>query len=202
MNMNTRTAVILVAAIVVVAALIALGFWIFSPAAQPVTGTGGTFPSGGFGTTTSGTGTSGSTGSTQAGTGAMTIATPSGGQVTTKDFIHNGTTIPDVENDNQYLIAGSLGYCEPGLACTAASTPDFNIFYNADTQSFTIGIAQEPIGQSRHEAEEFMLSALGIEQDQLCALNYYVGVPYWVNEAYSGKNLGFSFCPGATPLPL
>jgi len=49
--------------------------------------------------------------------------------------------------------------------------------------------------------EQFMLKTLGISQQQLCALNYSVGVTRYVNEQYTAKNLGFSFCPGAVVLP-
>jgi len=46
-----------------------------------------------------------------------------------------------------------------------------------------------------------LLQQLGISEQDACRLRYSVSVPFSVNPLYSGKNLGFSFCPGATPLP-
>lgn len=133
---------------------------------------------------------------------ALTIATRSGTSVTVPNFITNGVTIPDPSNPGQYLLAGSLGYCStrPG-PCYAASSTNYNILYNANQQTFLIALTKEPIGQARTDAQNFLLHTLGISQTQLCSLSYYVGTTYQVNPIYDTKNLGFSFCQGATQLP-
>lgn len=140
------------------------------------------------------------TGQSQGATG-FTVQDQNGVQVPSRDFIQNGTTIPDAANAGRYLLAGNLGYCTDAQQCQAATSTDYVIYYNSGPQSFTIALTEEPIGQSRLDMEQFMLTTLGMSQQQLCSLNYYVGVTRYVNEQYTGKNLGFSFCPGATPLP-
>lgn len=118
------------------------------------------------------------------------------------DFIHNGVTIPDGSNKDHYLLAGNLGYCVSNpQQCQAAPAQNFTVYYDSKNQTFLISLTAEPIGEARAAAERFMVSALGISGGQLCSLTYYVGTTRYVNEQYAGKNLGFSFCNGATPLP-
>ena len=124
------------------------------------------------------------------------------GTVVMLDFLNNGTTAADLQNPGMYYVAGSPGYCLSDGTCPhGAAATDFNIAYDARAQFFNIALLGEPLGKVRAEAEQLMIKILGISQDQLCTLNYYVGTTYYVNEQYSGKNLGFSFCPGATVLP-
>ncbi len=133
---------------------------------------------------------------------STTITTQDASTITTKDFIHNGVTIPDTTNVGWYLLAGNLGYClSKPEQCQAAPSTNFNVSYNSKLESFLITLTKEPIGQARLDMEEFMIHTLGLSQAQMCSLNYYVGVTRYVNEQYTGKNLGFSFCPGATILP-
>ncbi|HVW82438.1 MAG TPA: hypothetical protein VHC68_00615 [Candidatus Paceibacterota bacterium] len=161
-----------------------------------------TAPAGGSGSAPGSSETGG--GSTQgaSGTPGMALAANGGGTVTVDDFIHNGVTIADPQNAGQYYLAGSLGYCLPDGSCpAAASSTDFRIVYDDTKQSFTIALLTEPIGRARLEVEQFLESTLGIGENQMCALTYYVGTSYRVNEFYDDRNLGFSFCPGATALP-
>ncbi|MBU6490888.1 hypothetical protein KGQ25_01895, partial [Patescibacteria group bacterium] len=105
-------------------------------------------------------------------------------------------------NPGRYLLAGNLGYCLSNpQQCQAAPSIGFNVYYNSGPQSFTVALTKEPIGQARLAMEQFMLTTLGLTQQQMCSLNYYIGTTYWVNAVYDNKNLGFSFCPGATQLP-
>ncbi len=126
----------------------------------------------------------------------------SGGTIVTNDFIHNGVTIPDAANSGRYLLAGNLGYCiTDSQKCQAGAVTNFNVFYDSTAGSFTIALLKEPLGQVRLEAEQFLMQTLGITQEDMCRLNYYVGTTAHVNPYYDSKNLGFSFCPGATVLP-
>lgn len=118
----------------------------------------------------------------------MTVATQNGSAIAANDFIHNGVTTPDPSNAGNYYLTGS-------------STNGYAIGYRVTSQFFTIALEQEPLGETRVAAENFLLSALGINKSQACGLNYYVGTDVYVNNLYAGKNLGFSFCPGATALP-
>lgn len=132
----------------------------------------------------------------------MVIQDAKGIPITTNDFIHNGTTIPDGSNTERYLLAGNLGYCVSDPSdCQAGPTDDFNIFYDEQYQSFTIALLKEPVGEVRFRMEQVLLSLLGISKADMCRLNYYVGTQSDVNQFFSGKNLSFSYCPGATPLP-
>ncbi len=123
------------------------------------------------------------------------------GTTTTKDFIHNGTTLTDETNPGTYVLAGDLGYCPPEARSCGTGIHDFEIEYDANDQSFTVTLQKEPLSQTRSEAENYLLQVLGVDQNTLCRLNYYVGTTYWVNESYDDRNLGFSFCPGAVNLP-
>lgn len=132
----------------------------------------------------------------------VSLATQDGSTIVANDFIRNGVTIPDTQNAGRYLLAGDLEYCvlDP-QQCQAGPPVNFNVFYNSAPQSFTIALTDEPIGQARLEMEQFLLAVLGITEQQMCSLKYYVGVTIYVNSQFAGKNLGFSFCPGATVLP-
>jgi len=120
--------------------------------------------------------------------GKMSVATKNGGDVITNDFIHNNSTVADSSNAGNYYLAES-------------STDGYSIGYRVPAQFFTIALEKEPLGQTRAVAEDFLLLTLGITESQLCNLNYYIGTDVHTNSIYAGKNLGFSFCPGATELP-
>ncbi len=131
----------------------------------------------------------GSEASTTTSAAEVTVAARGTDQpIVVNDFVHNGTTAPDPSNTGNYYLAGMNG-------------SDFAISYNATSQFFTIALNKEPIGTARLEAEQFLLKALGIPEAQLCNINYYLGTDVYTNSLYAGKNLGFSFCPGATALP-
>ena len=148
--------------------------------------------------TVSGTGESVGT-STQA---IMSVALNGGGTITTKDFVHNGVTIPDPSNAGWYYLAGEPGYCNPDGSCPhAAQESDFTATYDSTNQFFTISLTQEPLGDARRDAQTFMQNTLGISSENLCRLKYYIGTQNAVNETYSGRNLGFNGCAGATVLP-
>lgn len=77
----------------------------------------------------------------------------------------------------------------------------YSVVFSENNNSFAVGLLVEPIAQARRDAELYLQSMLGVEQRELlCLLDVYVGVPYTVNEFYSGQNLGLSFCPGSVQL--
>lgn len=197
--MNNKLIVVIVAVVV----LAALGWFLFfasssKPAATSTAPTG-TLPISGSVPVPVSTGAS-SSGSY--GSDTMTVPALSGGSVVMADFVHNGVTLPDSANVGRYLLAGDLGYCatEP-QKCQAGAPTDFNIFYDSTSGSFTIALLKEPLGQVRLAMEQSLMSTLSISQVDMCKLNYYVGTTFDINALYSTKNLGFSFCPGATVLP-
>lgn len=132
----------------------------------------------------------------------VTIGALGGGTMMANNFISNGITLSDAANKGRYLLAGNLGYCITDVEkCQTGTMTDFNIFFDSADSSFTIALLKEPLGQVRLVMEQFLMNTLGISQQDMCRLNYYVGTTSNVNTPYSTKNLGFSFCPGATVLP-
>lgn len=76
----------------------------------------------------------------------------------------------------------------------------YKIAFYAPKQSFSIILLQEPLQNSRLQAEQFLIQKLAITEQDACRLLYFVSVPASVNAFYAGRNLGFSFCPGAEVL--
>lgn len=198
--MNTKLIIWIVGIFLGVIVVTVLWYVIFAPKAAPQTSQpSASLPISGY--ISPGSSSSPSATTTQS-VPTMTLVTQNGSSVVANDFVHNGVTIPDTANTGRYLLAGNLGYCSSDpQKCQAAPSVNFNVYYNSAVQSFTIALLNEPLGQSRLDMEQFMLSTLGLTQLQLCSLNYYIGTTYLVNTAYSDRNLGFSFCPGATVLP-
>ena len=132
-------------------------------------------------------------------TGGTNIVVPTtGGSTATTNFLNDPAVVKDSINPGHYFI-GPHPYI--GIAdSTATESPTYIIEYIQSDNSFTIGLLTEPIATTREDAERELTKVLGLGKDQMCQLNYMVSVPSRVNAIYSGKNLGFSFCPGATTL--
>lgn len=183
-----------------VVALIGVGVWFFLRSTSPEQ-----MPSQNVGLPTAGSvpisGDGGAVDTTD-GVAAYSVQTANGDTIVVNDFIHNGDTIADVVNPGNYVLAGSLGYCLADGRCSAKFSPtNFNISYDEKSHFFNVVLLKEPLAATRSEAEQYLLQVLGVTRDQMCRLNYYVGTSYWVNALYDSKNLGFSFCQGATKLP-
>lgn len=201
--MNTKLIAWIVAILLGVGVITILWYVMSSPNTTPQTSEPTTtFPvSGSINTNTTGS-TNITSATSSLAVQKMTITVQGGSTVVVNDFIHNGVTLLDSANTGNYLLAGNLGYCfSDPQKCQAAPSNNFSVYYNSASQSFVIDLTQEPIGQTRLDMENFMLTTLEITQQQMCSLNYLVGVTRYVNLQYVGKNLGFSFCPGATVLP-
>ena len=185
-----RTA--LVALIIAAVVIIAGGLWFFL---SPGPSTGGQqtgtstplFPEGGA---NSGNGQ----GNNLANTGTTVVSNDGGQPITTRDCLDDPGVIHGPYNTPGYDIL--VGTSDP-----SAPNPPYEIDYTARDQSFGIALYQEPLGQYRITAEQDLMTRLGISEADMCRLNYVIAAGPGVNDAYSGKNLGFSFCPGATPLP-
>jgi hypothetical protein len=117
------------------------------------------------------------------------------GSISVRNFFNDPLTIADPVNQGHYQLGT---FIDPASA-VPADVP-YYIEYIASTQYFIISLQQEPIGESRQQAEQFLLGHLGVDQTQLCRLNYTVGTPARVSVLHAGQNLGFSFCSGATQL--
>jgi hypothetical protein len=125
----------------------------------------------------------------------QTVSVTNGGTpITTRNFLNDPGVIHNPNNTPDYDIL--VGTSDP-----SAPNPPYEIDYSAKDQSFGITLYKEPLGQYRIEAENDLMKRLGITQTQMCNINYIVATGPGINDTYAGKNLGFSFCPGATALP-
>jgi hypothetical protein len=124
-------------------------------------------------------------------TGPITAANGNVVGVRVRDFLRDEDTYEDPVNPGYYY----LRYPPQG------NNPPYHIVYIAQTSYFNVVLYEEPIGDSRRAAEEYLRGKLGLKQTEMCGLNYTVGTPNSVNSAYASMNLGFSFCTGAVRLP-
>lgn len=114
----------------------------------------------------------------------------------------SSVSIPDFTKIDQPEWAGeSAGYQVAGNA-----DADFLITYiPADTYGsqaqFLVSLATEPLGEIRADAEAALRTRLSLSNQELCGLDVQVWTDDAVNAAYAGRDLGLSFCPGATVLP-
>lgn len=121
-----------------------------------------------------------------------TIKLYDGSTLVVRDFTKDVSVQKDPYVPGQYDLVGGVS--------PDASTP-YQVFYDTQDDYFGITIFKEPLGQNRLLAEQKLQAALGISQDAMCKLSYVIAPGPGVNDLYAGKNLGFSFCPGATQLP-
>ncbi len=127
----------------------------------------------------------------------LTLTSAGGVAIPVNDFTKDPATVKDAVNPGHYL----LGASPSGSALTSTTTAaSYSIQYIDTDQSFTLELLQEPIASARQEAEQYLMSELGISESQMCQLKYVVSTPWWVNQFYAGKSLGFSFCDGAVKL--
>lgn len=117
---------------------------------------------------------------------AWTIDGVGGVKILVKQFATSSDANPPAENRVLFGTTNPLS--------------EFLITYTASDKSFNISLFKEPLKEVRKRAEEEFLAILGITEGEACHLKYELGTTYWVNEFYGGKNLGFSFCPGAIGL--
>ena len=123
------------------------------------------------------------------------IPTTDGGSVSVPDFTKDREPVAGFEGSYYDLVYGS----EPIFGNEEYS---FEIQYDETRAEFLVVLTEEPLGESRREAEEFLKNKLSLTEEALCTLNVFVAVPLDVNELYSQyPNLGLSFCPSSVPLP-
>jgi hypothetical protein len=142
----------------------------------------------------------------------LTIKTADGGSIHTNDFLHNGVTIPDYQNQGIWILAGGFGPgCGSGRKCDAYQSSLFTISYYEKSgplpsspqgvPMFNVFLIEKPLGKARQEAEQFLLMPLGLPPQQLCRANYLVHTFRELDPNHAdGHNLGFSFCPGSVRL--
>jgi hypothetical protein len=174
---------------------LALLLWLFSRSAtSPLTDKASPYTGSRSTQVSVGTSTNQHPGSTNSGSpfAPIAISTLKGNPIAVNDFTKDPQTATSTNIPGHYFIAG-------GVDAFSNGSP-YSIYYYDKDNSFTITILDEPIGELRMQAEQLLQQKLGITQAAMCNLRYYLSVRNDLNPLYAGKNLGFSFCPGATRL--
>ena len=124
------------------------------------------------------------------------------GLIIANSFDRSGTVRPkrDFTRDPSVIVAQPGLYVLAGGIQPSPRSTAYSILYFARDKSFVVTLLQRPLGLHRSEAEQRLIELLDANKSTMCSLNYLVGVPSFVDSALAGKNLGFSFCPGATSL--
>jgi hypothetical protein len=157
-----------------------------------------TFPISNTGNGGVGGGTSGNGNVVDTPKSSLSIKTPSGGVLQVKNFLEDDATVSDPHNEGYYYLGNHYPF--EVVENDIIEQPEYTITYIAETQYFNIVLLREPLRTTRKNAEQYLIEQLGVRSEELCQIDYMVGVPYYINQYYSGMNLGFSFCPGSVPL--
>lgn len=109
-------------------------------------------------------------------------------------LIHNPDVSADASNPGYYFIGNTPTSTIFGKEST------YIIVFQSKTNYFNITLLNEPIKDTRLEAENYLKNILELTNEQMCALSYSLGVPQDVSDKYAGHDLKFSFCPDSTDL--
>lgn len=129
---------------------------------------------------------------------SLSIKTTSGGVLQVKNFIEDSATVSDPQNDGYYYLGNHYPF--EIVDEEHIEQPEYIIMYIAESQYFNIVLLREPLRTTRKNAEQYLLEHLGVSPEELCQIDYVVSVPHYVNQYYTGMNLGFSFCQGTVAL--
>lgn len=113
------------------------------------------------------------------------------GTIRVSDFLND----PDVASstDSSFFLSWSPG----SEATSTVRDPAYEFYYLPESSFFIVVLLKEPIGETRRKATDDFKLKLGISDADLCTLNTEVNTPYYVNDFYAAKNLGFPGCSGS-----
>lgn len=113
--------------------------------------------------------------------------------------LRDGTKVEvlDFTTKNQPTTSSAIN----GFQVAGSNTGEYQILYYPQNSGMLISLFTEPLGAVRLDAERELISVLGLSSQQLCLLTVDVRTTEKVSSVFGGRNLGLSFCPGATPLP-
>jgi hypothetical protein len=95
----------------------------------------------------------------------------------------------------------NTGYYQLGHSPSDTTTNElYSIQYIAQTGFFNVTLLKQPLALARTQAEMDIKNRLQINEETMCTLRYSVAVPAYVDQGFSGRELGFSFCPGSVNL--
>jgi hypothetical protein len=126
----------------------------------------------------------------------LILNTASGATLSVRNFLDDADTVADPHNKGYFHLGEHFSFD----GTPPVVYPRFTIMYIEETQYFNISLTSEPISAARTDAEQYLLTHLGVNPEQLCQIDYMVSVPYFVNQFYTSQDLRFSFCPGSVPL--
>ncbi len=202
-----KALLIIIGIVVCLGLVIGLGILFLGRPSQPAQSSSGSDTGAYLNGQTTGSNNSGSVTTTPP---PSTTSTPTGGNPTIPLATTDGGTVVanDITQDpaaGKYSSSGYyyLGYHTPDSEATdtaATENPPYLISYIGSSQYFIIELLEEPLADTRTQAEQYLMVHLGVSQTDMCRLKYMVSVPNSVNPIYAGTNLGFSFCPGAVQL--
>lgn len=85
------------------------------------------------------------------------------------------------------------------------SDKPYQAMYSEIDHGFIITLLASPLKTARAQAEQDFLQRLNITEAEACELegqlSITVNTPWKISAEYTGRNLGFSFCPGSVQLP-
>jgi hypothetical protein len=120
----------------------------------------------------------------------ITLVLQDGSTVEVSNFTQEASTKADPQNPGFYLVGQGSG----------TRDASFDITYMAATDFFNVSLMQAPLRDARRRAEIYLMSTLGLDEKDMCALRYNVATPAFVDESYAGTDLRFSFCSDAVQL--
>lgn len=83
---------------------------------------------------------------------------------------------------------------DPAGLPLVVETDTYRIIYHPEDESFAITILASPFVTIQKQAEQQLLSLLGVSQQQACLLQVTISSPSKINPDYTGKIVGLSFC--------
>jgi hypothetical protein len=117
------------------------------------------------------------------------------GNIKVDNFINEPDVVQDTYNTNEYFLGNDLTNTDqPGASL------NYVVTFDATTKYFNIALLKKPLSNSRSEMESYLKNKLNISENDMCALNYSVTVPGYVDQQASGIDYRFSFCAGALKL--
>ncbi len=121
----------------------------------------------------------------------VTLPLANGESIDVENFLALPEVTPATYNENNYFLGNTF---------EDVQTAEFIVTFDAETKYFNIILLKKPFAASRLAVEAYIKETLGLKESQMCGLDYTVSVPGYVDEAASGADYRFSFCPGSVQL--
>lgn len=119
--------------------------------------------------------------------GELSIETVTGSKISVPDIRIKPETVTFDGQDFKFYDSGD------GSAA-------YELLYFSGDSSFLISLESEPLRDARNAGEIKLLNELAISSAEACQLKIRVATNIRISEAYAGKELGLSFCPGSVAL--